>query len=105
LPVVGKLLPLKLKTNFSINLANSAQQVAPCISFKLTLSPRGMVGGAHRPTSSEITVVMTIFKTNRVEVKRNFNQVPSKYRSRGSSVSKVSGYGLGDQAIQIRSPA
>jgi hypothetical protein len=34
-----------------------------------------------------------------------FNMVESKYRSRGSSGSIVSDYGLDDRAIGVRSPA
>jgi hypothetical protein len=39
------------------------------------------------------------------ELQQNFVVVPCIIRSRGSSVSSVSGYGLDDRAIQVRSPA
>jgi hypothetical protein len=36
---------------------------------------------------------------------RSFNATPRNKVSRGSSVSIVSGYGLDDRAIEVRSPA
>jgi hypothetical protein len=59
----------------------------------------------YKPFRIKITVLWDIAPCGLVEVDRGFIRAYCLHGSRGSSVSIVSGYGLDDREIQVRSPA
>jgi hypothetical protein len=61
--------------------------------------------GTHRHTDRDTGDLISLFLFLEIRLKMNCVVYSKNVRSRGSSVSIVSDYGLDDQAIEVRSPA